>query len=75
MTELNPAKLFIVLGAILMAAGCLLAVAQKLGLGRLPGDIVVQRDRFTFVFPIVSCILISAVLTLLLWIVAKLRGF
>jgi len=39
--------------------------------GRLPGDIVIRRDNFTFYFPIVTCLLISAVLSLILWLVNR----
>ena len=57
------AKLLIILGVILVALGLLV----KLGFpfGRLPGDIVVQRGSGTFYFPIVTCIVVSAVLSLL----------
>jgi hypothetical protein len=41
------------------------------GLGRLPGDIVVRRDNFTLYFPIVTCLPISAVLSLFLWLVNR----
>ncbi len=56
-------KLFIVLGLILVGIGVLL----KLGvpLGRLPGDIVIRRGNATFYFPIVTCIIVSVVLSLL----------
>jgi Protein of unknown function (DUF2905) len=39
----------------------------RLGLGRLPGDIVIQRDNFTFYFPLVTCLVVSAVLSVILW--------
>jgi hypothetical protein len=56
------AKVLIVAGAVLVVIGVLI----KLGVpfGRLPGDIVVQRGGGTFYFPIVTCLVISAVLTL-----------
>jgi hypothetical protein len=56
-------KLFIVLGLILVGIGVLL----KLGvpLGKLPGDIVIRRGNATFYFPIVTCIIVSVVLSLL----------
>lgn len=64
-------RILIVLGAALLAAGLLWPVLQKMGLGRLPGDIVVERESFRFYFPIVTCILISLGLTLALWIFRK----
>ncbi len=70
MNDLGPlAKMLIVMGLLLVALGGVLLVATKLphlGLGRLPGDIYIKRERFTFYFPIVTCIILSAVLTLLL---------
>jgi hypothetical protein len=56
-------KLFIVLGLILVGVGVLL----KLGvpLGKLPGDIVIRRGNATFYFPIVTCLIVSVVLSLL----------
>ena len=63
------------LGRILMIAGAALFVAGVLirwtGVGRLPGDILVRRGNFTVYFPIVSSILISIVLTLLLWLFSR----
>lgn len=53
----------IVMGVLLALVGVVLVVGGKLGLGRLPGDIVVERKNFTFSFPIVTSIVISIVLT------------
>lgn len=57
------ARLLIVAGVVLVVAGVLL----KLGvpIGRLPGDIVVRRGNSTFYFPIVTCILVSVLLSIL----------
>jgi Protein of unknown function (DUF2905) len=55
----------IVMGALLAVVGVALLLFGKLGLGRLPGDIVVERKNFTFSFPIVTSILLSIVLTVL----------
>jgi hypothetical protein len=54
-------------GTVLLAAGLLWPVLSRY-LGRLPGDIVVRKPGFTFVFPIVTCIVISVILTLILWL-------
>ncbi len=62
------AKLFITLGIIFLAVGLLLAFAPpaSLGrLGRLPGDIHIKRDNFTFYFPLTTSVLISLLLTLI----------
>jgi len=62
-------KLLILFGALLVAAGALLLVAGRLPwVGRLPGDIVVRRHQFTFYFPITTCLLASAVLSLILYL-------
>jgi hypothetical protein len=61
-------KALIVLGSILLAAGLLWPWLAKLGLGRLPGDIRIETEGGGFYFPLVTCIVISIVLSLLLWI-------
>ena len=70
MNDLGPmAKMLIVMGLFLVALGGVLLLASKLphlGLGRLPGDIYIKRGNFTFYFPIVTCIVLSILLTLLL---------
>lgn len=57
----------IVLGAALVAAGVAWPWLAKLGLGRLPGDIYVEREGFSFYFPITTGIIVSIVLSVLLW--------
>jgi hypothetical protein len=69
---MNPiAKGLIVAGGVLIVAGVVWQLAAKLGisLGRLPGDIVVDRPGMKFYFPIVTCLLISGILSLTGWIV------
>jgi hypothetical protein len=58
-------KILITLGIILLVAGLLWPFVAKLGLGRLPGDIVVRREGFSFFFPITTMIVVSIVLTLI----------
>lgn len=65
-------KLLILLGVFIIIAGVLLLLGGKIPwVGRLPGDLIVRREKFTFYFPITTSILISIILTLLLWILKK----
>jgi hypothetical protein len=62
-------KLLILFGIIVVAVGVLLIIAGKLPwLGRLPGDIYYKDHRVTFYFPIVTCLLVSVVLSLLFYL-------
>lgn len=61
----------IIFGVVLIAAGLLWPLLQKLGLGRLPGDIVIERENFRFHFPIVTSLIISVVLSLILWLLNR----
>jgi uncharacterized protein HemY len=66
------AKTLIYLGLILVVLGVVLALAGKLPwLGHLPGDIYIQRERFTFYFPLATCILISVIITLVLYFLRR----
>jgi hypothetical protein len=60
-------KLLIIIGVAILAAGVLWPWLSKLGLGRLPGDIRIESESGGFYFPIVTCIVISVVLSLILW--------
>jgi uncharacterized membrane protein YidH (DUF202 family) len=68
-------KVLVVVGAVLAIAGLLMWLGAKLPfrLGRLPGDIVYHGRNTTFYFPIVTCIVLSLVLTLILWIINLFR--
>jgi DUF2905 family protein len=57
----------LVLGGLLLAAGLLWPFVSRY-VGKLPGDIVIRRPGFTFAFPIVTCLVLSILLTLLLWL-------
>ena len=61
-------KTLIIIGILAILAGLLWPWLAKLPLGRLPGDIVVERENFRFYLPITTMLLISGVLTLLLWL-------
>ena len=61
-------RILIVLGLVLVGIGLLWPWISRLGLGRLPGDVVIERQNFNFYFPITTGLLISAVLTLIFWL-------
>lgn len=61
-------RVLMLVGGVLLLAGIVLTAFGGLGLGRLPGDFVYRRGNFTFYFPIVTSILLSIVLSLLLWL-------
>jgi len=62
-------KMLIVMGIFLVIIGILLNTGLKIPfIGRLPGDISVQRENFSFYFPLTSCIIISIILTLLFYL-------
>jgi hypothetical protein len=63
------AKTLIYIGIVLLVLGLILSAAGKIPwLGHLPGDITVERGRFTFYFPLTTCILISVFITLVLYL-------
>ena len=62
-------KLLVIIGIVLVVLGAVIWKTGGLGgLGRLPGDITVQKGNSTFSFPIVTCLLLSAMLSLLAWL-------
>jgi uncharacterized protein HemY len=62
-------KTLIVFGLVLVAVGVVLSFAPKIPwLGRLPGDIYIQKGNFTFYFPLVTCLLLSLIITLVLYL-------
>jgi hypothetical protein len=65
------ARWLIILGVVLVLAGLLWPWLTKLGLGRLPGDIVVERENFRLYVPITTSLLISVVLSLILWLLNR----
>ena len=58
-------------GLVLVAIGLLWPWLGKLGLGQLPGDIVIERGDFRFYFPIVTCLVVSLVVSLILWLLTR----
>jgi len=61
------AKLLIITGLVMVGLGLLWMVGERFGLGRLPGDIVVARGNFKFYFPLATSLVLSVVVSLLLW--------
>jgi hypothetical protein len=65
------ARWLIILGVVLVVAGLLWPWLRRLGLGRLPGDIVIERENFRLYLPITTSILVSIVLSLILWLLNR----
>ena len=65
------ARWLIVLGLVLVLAGLLWPWLTRLGLGRLPGDIVIERENFRLYLPLVTSLLISLALSLILWLLNR----
>ncbi len=64
-------RILIVAGLVIVAIGVLWPWIVKIGLGRLPGDIAIHRDHFTFYIPITTCLVLSLALSLILWLVNR----
>ena len=64
-------RTLIIIGLLIVAIGVLWPWLSRLGLGRLPGDIVIERDNFTLYFPIVTGLILSIVLSLILWLIGR----
>jgi len=70
MAELG--KTLMVIGGVILLVGVFFTLGGKIPwLGRLPGDILIQRDNFSFSFPLATCLLISALLSLLLFLLRR----
>jgi Protein of unknown function (DUF2905) len=65
------ARSLIVLGLVILVAGLLWPYLSRIGLGRLPGDIVIERGNVTFYFPLMTCLLVSVVFSLVFWVVNR----
>jgi len=64
-------RILITLGVVLVILGLSWPWLQKLGLFRLPGDIVIERDGYNFYFPITSMIILSVVLSVIAWLIRR----
>ena len=65
------AKLLIAVGIIAVIVGVLMLLNIKIPFGKLPGDILIKKENFTFAFPIVTCIIASIILYFVMWIISK----
>lgn len=67
--------ILLILGLVLAAVGLVWLLAPSIPwMGRLPGDIRIERENFRFYFPLVTCLLLSVLLSLVLWLVRLFRG-
>ena len=65
-------KMLILLGVLIIVIGLLLLIGEKIPwIGKLPGDIIIRKEKFSFYFPITTSIIISVLLTLFFWIFRK----
>jgi len=66
---MHPGKVLILFGLLLVAAGLFLTLGGKVSwLGKLPGDIRIEQEHFSFYFPLGTCVILSLLLSLLLWL-------
>ena len=65
------ARFLIVLGLAILVVGLLWPYLSQIGLGRLPGDVVIEREKMTFYFPLMTCLLLSLLLSLVFWVVNR----
>ena len=68
---MDLSRYLIVLGLVIVAVGLFWPVISKLGLGRLPGDIVIEREGFSFYFPLTTGLIVSALVSTLLWLLSR----
>ena len=66
---MEVSRILIGLGLLLVLVGLLWPVLAKLGFGRLPGDVLIQRDGFSLYVPLATSILVSLILSLVLWMI------
>jgi hypothetical protein len=64
-------RALIIIGLVIAAVGLLWPWLSKLGLGRLPGDIRIETESGGFYFPLMTCLIISVVLSLVLWLIRR----
>jgi hypothetical protein len=65
-------RLFFVIGIVFIIVGVVFWTKVRIPfLGKLPGDIVIKKENYTFYFPVVTCLLISLIITLIFWLLGK----
>ena len=64
-------RTLILLGLAIVALGLLWPILGRLGLGRLPGDIAIERGNVSFYFPLATCVVVSIVLSVVFWLVNR----
>ena len=67
----TDSALLVVPGLPILLVGLLWPYLSRMGLGRLPGDIVIERDNVTFRFPLMTCLLLSVLFSLVYWVVSR----
>lgn len=67
-------KLLIIIGAILIVAGALISFLPKFPIGRLPGDIRVERENFSFYFPLATSLIISIILSIIIYLINRFKS-
>jgi len=65
------ARFLILFGLAILLVGLLWPYLSRIGLGRLPGDIVIERDNGTFYFPLMTCLILSLLFSSVLWLVNR----
>jgi Protein of unknown function (DUF2905) len=68
---MSAGRLLIILGIVLVVLGTLWPLITRLGLGRLPGDIVIERENFRLYIPIMTSLIVSIVLSVILWLINR----
>ena len=68
---MSAGRLLIILGIVLVVLGMLWPLITRLGLGRLPGDIVIERENFRLYIPIMTSLIVSIVLSVILWLINR----
>ena len=64
-------RMLIVIGLVIVLAGVLWPIITRIGLGHLPGDLLIHRGNFTFYFPLVTSIVLSVVVSLIFWLFGR----
>jgi hypothetical protein len=67
----STGRLLMIIGIVFLVVGALLASGWKIPLGRLPGDIVIERPGGAFYFPIATCLLLSLLFSLIAWLLRR----